>query len=340
MNKIFFQIYISLFLAASALSAQDTAITVTTEVDQVRMTIGDLITYSVVVNHIANMDVEMPGLGANLGGFQIRDYELYDPVKEKGRIVKRAEYSISTFFTGSFDIPPIQVFYKMSGDSTWQILLTEKISITVESVQEGEGQAELLDIKPPEDLPRNYKRLIFFIGLGLLVVSAVVVAILIHRHRKAGGSLLPKAPPRPPHDIALEALDLLATSDLIERGEIKVFYTEVSDIIRLYIEGRYYVQALELATWEIMNGLRGSDLEAPHSNLLEKFLQACDLVKFAKWLPPEDAHLQILNDAREFVVATQIVFKIEAASVVEEAILDNNLPDEEAVTPQGEEAAS
>lgn len=314
-------------LAAVAAHAQEAPITVTTAVDQVRMTIGDLVTYSVTVSHEPEMEVELPGLGANLGGFQIRDYQLHDAQKKAGRIVKKADYVISTFFTGKFDIPPVAVFYRMPGDSTYQSLMTEKMGITVESVQEGEGQAELLDIKPPEGLPYNYKRLIFFIGLGLFVIAAVVAAILIHRRHKAGGGFLPKAPPRPPHEIALEALDKLAASDLIARKEIKAYYIEVSEIIRQYIEGRFFVQALELTTWEIMNGLKEADLADENRQLLHAFLEACDLVKFAKHIPDDAAHAGALAEARRFVTATQVLTLIDTAE-------DEDLPEAVIVAPE------
>jgi len=313
-------------LTTLALRAQEAPITVTTAVDQVRMTIGDLLTYSVTVSHVPEMEVELPGLGANLGGFQIRDYTLHDPEKEAGRIVKKADYVISTFFTGKFDIPPIAVFYRMPGDSTYQSLMTEKMGITVESVQEGEEQAELLDIKPPEGLPYNYKRLIFFVGLGLFVIAAVVAAILIHRRHKAGGGFLPKAPPRPPHEIALEALDKLAASDLIAREKIKSYYIALSEIIRQYLEGRFYVQALELATWEIMDGMEAADLVDAHRQLLRAFLEDCDLVKFAKHIPDDAAHVRVMADARRFVTETQVLTLIDTPE-------DDVLPEAETLAP-------
>ena len=124
-----------LLLSASALWGQEAPIEVTTSVDRVRMTIGDIVTYSVKVSHDPGVEVEMPGLGANLGGFQIRDYTLHDPEKVKGRVIREADYQISTFFTGEFDIPPVQVFYRLAGDSSYQSLMTETLRITVESAR-------------------------------------------------------------------------------------------------------------------------------------------------------------------------------------------------------------
>ena len=88
-----------LFMLCVPIWAQEDPIAISSSVDKARIRIGDLITYTVTVTHDKDIQVEMPGLGANLGGFEIRDYQVYDPKKEEGQIVSQVDYIISTFFT-------------------------------------------------------------------------------------------------------------------------------------------------------------------------------------------------------------------------------------------------
>jgi len=97
-------------------------ISISSRVDKSRITIGDLITYSVEVVHNKSIQVDMPGVGANLGGFEIRDYQVHDPIKQDQNLVSQWDYVISTFFTGEFKIPPITIRYKADGDTTFKTL--------------------------------------------------------------------------------------------------------------------------------------------------------------------------------------------------------------------------
>ncbi len=69
---------------------------------------------------------------------------------------------------------------------------------------------------------------------------------------------------------------------MLEQGEIKAYHVEVSEIIRRYIEGRYRVDALEMATYEVLQGLEDGGVTLCTRDQFDRFLRDCDLVKFAK----------------------------------------------------------
>ncbi|MBN1780114.1 hypothetical protein JW948_03245 [bacterium] len=293
---------------ARGLFSESTApITVSSEVDKSRITIGDLIHYSITVIHDDSVQVTLPGFAANLGSFEIRDYKIEDPEKEKGQIVSRASYTISTFFTGEFEIPPLAVQYTAGQDSVPQTLMTEKIRIVVESMKASEA-GDIRDVKAPLEIPRNWWYTFRWILPGLAVLMLAFAGILIYRRRKAGRSLIPvrEAPPRPAHEIAIEALDNLILSEIWQKGEIKRFYTEISEIIREYINGRYFVVALEMTTTEVLAGLREHCREQDTFLLFQTFLENCDLVKFAKLVPSEELHQQNIHLAYEIVERTKL----------------------------------
>jgi hypothetical protein len=311
MKTGFKNIFLILILLACVSGwAQEDPIMISSSVDKARIRIGDLITYTVTVTHAKDIQVEMPGLGANLGGFEIRDYQVHDPKKEKDRIVSQVDYTISTFFTGEFEIPPLTVFYLTPADSTAKILATEKIKIVVESVKASEA-SDIRDIKPPVEIPRNWWITLRWFVLGAGVAGLAVLAYWIYRRRKEGKGLLPvrEVPPRPPHEVALERIDRLRNSDLLEKGEIKQYYIEVSEIIRQYIEGRYFIIAMEMTTTEVLEGLAGAELPEEDFQYFSDFLNRCDLVKFAKVIPSEDQNHEILETACEIVHRTKVVIE-------------------------------
>ena len=298
--------------------AQEEPISISSSVDKARIRIGDLITYTVTVTHDKDIRVEMPGLGANLGGFDIRDYQVHDPKKEKGQIVSQVDYIISTFFTGEFEIPPLTVNYYSPGDSTAKALTTEKIKIVVESVKASEA-GDIRDIKPPVEIPRNWWLTLRWFALGLGVIALAGLGYWIYRRKKQGKGLLPvrEIPPRPPHEVALERLDQLRDSDLLEKGEIKQYYIEVSEIIRQYIEGRYFIIAMEMTTTEVLEGLSSAELPEEDFQSFSDFLNRCDLVKFAKVIPSENQNREILEMAYDIVHRTKVVIEEPAAEMDE-----------------------
>ena len=290
--------------------AQEPQISISSQVDNSRVYIGDLITYTVTVTHDKDVKVELPGLGANLGGFEIRDYNLHEPKKKDGLITSAVDYTISTFFTGEFEIPPLTVMYYTPEDTAAKTLSTEKIKIVVESVKPSEA-GDIKDIKPPVEIPRDLWHLMRWFVLGGVLALLAFLVFVIYRRKKAGKGLLPvrEAPPRPPHEVAYRSLDRLRDSDLLENGRIKEFYTEISEIIREYIEGRYFIVAMEMTTTEVLEGLSTAELSEDNFHLFQTFLEQSDLVKFAKRIPSEDENEAILNMAYEIVNRTKVLLE-------------------------------
>jgi hypothetical protein len=145
--------------------------------------------------------------------------------------------------------------------------------------------------------------------LIVLAVLLLAAAGFYYWRKKQGKGILPerKEPPRPAHEVALEALRKLRESDLLATGQIKAFYIELSEIVRRYIEGRYFVPALELTTGELMADLKQVSLASEARDVLRNLLEMSDLVKFAKYAPANEEHERALQLAESFVETTKLV---------------------------------
>jgi hypothetical protein len=144
-------------------------------------------------------------------------------------------------------------------------------------------------------------------ALAAVVVIAAAYAVYRWRHRKRA-ALTPaiKAVFLSPSEIALKALEKLLEDRLIERGEAEEFYTRLSDIIRRYLEDVFQLRAPERTTEEFLYEAARNNLLTPsHKDLLQEFLQECDLVKFARHRPGPADMKRGFGVAERFVQETR-----------------------------------
>jgi hypothetical protein len=183
---------------------------------------------------------------------------------------------------------------------------TAAIKIEVVSVlPEGTGKDDLAEIKGVVDAktPTNW----WLIG-GVAAGSVAVIALaawLIARQRRIA---LTRVVTRPAHEIALERLDQLVAKQLLAPGRerFKAFFDEASAILREYIEDRFHLRAPERTTEEFLRDARGSTLLSDNDvDALGRFLNQCDLIKFAKHTPSTDDGDRAAGIVREFIIKTR-----------------------------------
>lgn len=321
-----------LMIAAGSVLASQASISIDSQVDKSTIRIGDLVKYTITVTHSEDVTVQTPSLGANLGAFEIREYTPPKSEKRAGQIVEQITYTVSTFDTGAYEIPSLTFRYTIPGDTTEHVLQTEKLKIYVQSLKPSEA-GDIRDIKAPLSLSPNYRQLILWGSVALGVALLLGALYYVYRSKKAGKGLLPKKeePPRPPHAVALDELNALRASSLLPEGRIKEYYIQVSEIIRRYIEGRYFIMALELTTFELIEKLRTSGVETEIVQMIHNFLDDCDLVKFAKYQPAAKDNAEIIERAIEIVERTKLVYDQAASKPAEPGVAVNEASKAESV---------
>lgn len=154
--------------------------------------------------------------------------------------------------------------------------------------------------------PLLYLRYILLI-FSIIVLIITVVDWFKNRPPAEINLQFPVEQEIPPHEIALTQLEKLASSAYHLQGKTKLFYSELSRILRSYLEVRFKIPALENTSDEILKTLRSKFLNDPARNLLQEILSVADLVKFAKAEPSQEVHLYALQKAKEFVELTKFV---------------------------------
>ena len=288
-------------LWSRALVAQEARITM--GVDTTLIHVGDPVSLRLSVDHPEGSTV-MWADSLDLSPFEVLRYDRAAPVVSPAGEGMRssAAVTVTSFELGEFEIPPIAVVVT-APDGSVQTLLTDPFRIGVESVGLDES-GDIRDIKGPLSIARSWWGLLLWIMLAVVAGGAAVYLHRRSRNRPPSETAEPAPPPRPFHVLALEALDALEASSLLERGQVKEYHVRISEIIRGYVEGQLEVRALELTTREVVDGLRRAALGWEISERFRTFLERCDLVKFAKLRPGVDESRALMARARALVEMT------------------------------------
>jgi hypothetical protein len=157
---------------------------------------------------------------------------------------------------------------------------------------------DIRDIKPPIEIQNGWEWLWWTLG----ALALFVIGSLIWRHIHKRMTRISIVPPIPAHTRAKQKLE----EALALIAQPKEFCVLVSDTIRFYLEERFDFRAPERTTEEFLRELGGTDLLAPEQReSLGKFLESCDLVKFAKYEPREIELRGLHRSALQLVEETE-----------------------------------
>jgi hypothetical protein len=225
------------------------------------------------------------------------------PIDNNQNVLMRQELTITTFDTGWINIPPIDIRFTPSGDSLPFVASTNPLIIRV-FLPEVDTAAPIRTIKEIESQPITLAELLPWILGALVIALALWLGIRYYLRRKNQPiSIAPLAPsPIPPHQLALEQLEQLRHEKLWQNGRVKEYYIRLSDIVRVYIESQFPVNAVEMTTAEIILGIKLLGINNEAKQKLQSALELADLVKFAKYRPDGMENELALNHVVDFVV--------------------------------------
>lgn len=170
------------------------------------------------------------------------------------------------------------------------------------------NELQLNDIKPIQKAPFSWKDLLslLWIPLIILILLAIIGAIiyLIIKKNKKGYFFTPP-PLLAPHVRAMKSLDKIKEEKIWQQERYKEFYTQLTDVLRRYINERYGINSLEMTSDEILSIIRTKAEEDSVYNNLKQVLSVADLVKFAKYKPFIDENDLSLMNSYFFVNQTK-----------------------------------
>jgi hypothetical protein len=298
--------FLSLYILANPfLHAQN--LTVEAHIDSTVIVIGGQTALTFEINQVPGKKVITPLFSDTIiGGIEIVEPLKADTTKaDNGNILVKQRYVVTSFEDSLLYIPPYP--FVLDGDTVWSKSLSLKV---VQPFQIDTASNQIADIKTVMDPPFNWKalwRIILIIHLILLI--GILIFILIRKliQKKPIFESATPEPELPPHVLALAQLDRIRNEKAWQQNRTKQFHTDITDVLRVYIEKVYNVPCMEMTSEEIISNLHHLKFENKQVfNALMQILKLADLVKFAKWDAAPDEHELSLTNAYLFVNETMI----------------------------------
>jgi hypothetical protein len=324
----FFIVVISIFVIFLVINqvawSQDIKATAVLDTNSIQL--GDQINLTLFINQGQNKKITFPGLSDTvIKGIEILGISKIDTLKDG---VLSEKLIVTAFDDSVFSIPPFK--FLVGTDTVFTNPLKLKVgrprldSALVKKIDTTQTFA-IFDVKAPIGAPWTLKEFLkdyypYLLG-GLFLILLVIGIFYYLKWRKDKKPLIKFEKPKEPiHVIALRRLDELKEKKLWQRGLYKEYHSELTDIIRGYIEERYMISALELTSHEILALFtQAKQLSDEIFNYLSYILSIADMAKFAKAQPLPTENETSLQNAYTFIEKTKVE-KIEQNSLSEQEI--------------------
>ena len=254
------------------------------EIDTVQIRIGEQIIYKITVETDTTSVVFFPE-GQTFSPLETVEAFKADTTRNKDRMSLQKTYALTQFDSGSYLIPRQRIEIDGVG------YFTDSIRVAVGDVPVDTLVQKMYDIKPLINVDKSYAALWRTI-LWILLLAAVVGSIIYFVfYKKKKLTEEEKEALLPAYDRALLELKRLENSKYLIQDEYKKYYSELTDIVRSYLEEDVNISALESTTSQLIDKLEmlkdAGELQLTEDTIrqFKSILQAADLVKFARSKP-------------------------------------------------------
>jgi len=312
-------------LSGGCLYAQE--VEVEARIDSTNILIGDQANLSLIINQPDSINILFPEFADTITeSIEIINHTTSDTLRlEDKRIEITRKYKVTCFDSGYHYIPPF--VFQYNKDSITANWATQPLFLHVLRVDiaPSDSSEVIFDIKLPDKMPITLSEIFpWVIGAVLTGLLVFIVVYYIKKRKKKEPLFKIKKPEEPPHVIAIRELDKLKEKKVWQKGKIKLYHSELTFIIRKYIERRYQTPAMEQTSNEIIEALvKNGFNNNTQLGQLKMLLFSADMVKFAKAKPLPDENETALLNAYIFVNETKQTWQKELDDQKEEVELTN-----------------
>lgn len=306
-------------LFCCVLQSQAQQVSATAELNNKEYLIGDYIRMNISVSDTGTAIIQWPDVRSIVSDFEFISASAIDTLHTKSNTTYSQEIVFSIYDSGFYKLQPIDVYYKLKKDTNNYLAQTDSISLFIHTINVDTTQA----IKPIKSITevsvKNY--LPFYIAGGVLLL-AMLTWLFVRYFKKKKKE--PKEEPLTPHslyELTFEKLQTLDHKKLWQQEPVsgestgtKLYYIELTEIIREYIEHRFKLPALESTSDEIIELLVKAGVNIKQIEHINSILLLADLAKFAKSKPLPEENILSMEYSKEFVETTK-----ETESEIKEA---------------------
>ncbi len=272
--------------------------------DTTNIKIGEQIKFTVTVEVDSTAKVFFPE-GQTFSPLETVEAFKTDTTRKKDRITLQKIYALTQFDSGSYVLPAQRI--EINGDG----FFTDSLQVDVATVAVDTVNQKMYDIKPLISVQKSNSDLWKILLVVLLIIAIAGGLIYWFIIRKKPLTEDEKVALLPPYDRALLELKRLENSKYLIEDKYKAYYSELTAIVRSYLEEEVHISALESTTGELINKLEmlqdAGELKLQDNTIkqFESILQTADLVKFARSKPPTKVAEQDRKAIEEIVIKTK-----------------------------------
>jgi len=309
------KLYLLLLLFSTSIFAQQKVVT---SIDTTKNKIGAEFKLTLKTSVDTLSKVVFPKL-RTIGALEVIQSYPVDTIKKDDRYELIKKYGLTQFDSGRYTIPSIKILINNKE------FLSDSIKVEVANVQVDTLKQKMYDIKDivkEQDTMGDWWK--YLLGLILILgIGAFVYWYTKIRQKKKIEEEVYKTP----IEKATSLLNILEKKELWQHGEVKEYYSELTDIARNYIEEAIEIPAMESTTSELIEALKAASqkkkmkLSQETIENLFTVLKQADLVKFAKSKPLEFEITEDRNKIQKAILTLDEAIPVEVP--VEEDILLN-----------------
>ncbi len=276
---------------------------VTSSVDTTSIKIGEQIRFTVVVEADTSSSVIFPE-GQTFSPLETVEAFKTDTTRRTDRMTLQKIYALTQFDSGNYLLPTQRIEVDGKG------YFTDSVLVSVATVEVDTVSKEIYDIKPLIAVEKNSASVPFYVWviLGVLLLSG---AVLWWYFRRKPLTAEEEEALLPPYDRALLELKRLENSRYIIQEEYKKYYSELTDIVRSYLEEDVHISALESTTDQLITKLEmmkdAGELKIEEDTIrqFKRILDTADLVKFARSRPESSRAEEDRKAIEQIVIKTK-----------------------------------
>ena len=288
---------------------------VSVKLDSVNLKMGNMTNLHVSLSQSKNLKGHFPLLsnikergyvGVCGDSVEFRSPSKFDTVVNGNMMHISFDLPVQAFDSGAYTLPQIEFVY--GKDTVKSNALGLKVyPVVAEADTPIHDYASVAD---PAD--KSFFDFIpdWILDLWWLWIMLILIILLfiysLKRYRKTGYIIPPKPEPTP-YEQAISSLKALKEKQLWEQGLEKEYFTELTDILRLYLNRRFSINAMEMTSRQIVASLKNNKEIAEKRNYFKQILEMADFVKFAKVRPLPEDNVQAFDNAVKFVEETKPV---------------------------------
>ncbi len=305
-SKKFLKAGVCAIMLITAGQAQAQQVTVDASIDSLQLLIGEQAKVKLEISMDAKQKLQLPFLRDTLvKGVEILDIAKPDTqmLNDGKRMLIKQEYTITSFDSALYYLPPFEVM--VNGEPYRSKALAVKVySIPVDTLH----PEQFFGPKTVREVPITWDDVSAIVWLTLLMLALGGLAYYLFVRYKDNKPIIKKIkiePKLPPHQQALKEIERIKGDKTLRIADPKTYYTELTDVLRTYMEERFGFNAMEMTSSEIIDKLQEINDKESIKDLMYLF-QTADLVKFAKHSPLMNENDMNLVNAVDFINNTKV----------------------------------